>query len=621
MKKNRLLCLLIMSLMLLSLLPGTAAATSFADTKGHWAQDYIDQLTAKEYLHGYPDGTFKPDKFMSRAEFTKSLITCMNISANDTSTRSFMDTGNHWAKAYINEAVKRGILIPDEYPNGLEPDGAIKRSESSAMLVRALGKKSDDVSALPFTDSNSVETSMYRGHIKVAYDIGLISGFPNGDFEPFSNMTRAQVCTVLCKFINIYDGTGTTTPIPPGDTVTSGKVNYVAIGEDVLNIYDTSVYFKVDFTNIRVSSIAVSSDFITVNSRYRFFLDSSLNNPDIVVYNNRYGVSKLTIKGDKLVAYPSYRKVDSFSYGNYKYQSDFVNLYINSANSDYYLSDLEIIDEYTVKIDGEKYNLSTDKITIELSNEFYDIQKINLSNGETTFRLAETDAVIKDGISLSDISAIFAGDSTLNLDKIDSIDFMIDSERYSMNKVIIDASGNFTVGRKTYPPEKVEMIIDHVRYTIDHIRVYKDKFIFYCTEDDVDYWVMLNDDYVDSAKLQILKDSIAYEIDKVLVVDKNVVRIKGKQYDIDSTFKCRYDDKIYDIDLIKYDSRKDIIIIEGDKSKDSYWTSQPVKFVFFVDDRKYQDGANDDVNIKAGKKWVYFEQILVSNPSTFTYDG
>lgn len=623
MKKSRIICLFIISLMLAALIPGqVAAAANFSDINGHWGQNYITKLTSKGCLNGYPDGKFRPDKTMSRAEFTKTLITGMGISASDTSTRNFIDTGNHWAKAHINEAVKRGILVPSEYPNGLEPDGAIKRSEASAMLVRALSRQPDNTSALPFNDSDQVEKSMYRGYIKTAYDTGLISGFPNGNFEPFTNMTRAQVCTVLCKFLDLYTSSSAApnTSIDT-DTPASGKISTIAVGEDVFNIYNNSVYFKVDFTNIRVSSIAVSQDFITVNSRYRFFLDTSINNPDIVVYNNRYGISKLTVKGDKLVAYPEYRKIDTFSFGNYKYQADFVKLYINSANTDYYLSDMEIIDEYEIEIDDKKYDLDKDKITVELSNDFYDIHRVNFGTTETTLRLTETDAVILDGISFSDISAIFVDDSTLDLDDIDDIDFIIDGERYHMSNVVIDASGNFTAKRKTYSPEDVEMVVDRLRYNIEHIKIYKNKFIFYCGESDIDYWVMLNDEYVDSEKLQILKDNVAYDIDRVLVIERDVVRIKGKQYDVDSTFRCRYDDTVYDIDRIDYDTREDVIMIEGDKCKDGYWANQPVKFVFYVDDYKYQDGANDDVTIKANRKWVYFDQIFVSDPSEFTYDG
>ena len=112
-----------------------------------------------------------------------------------------------------------------------------------------------------------------------------------------------------------------------------------------------------------------------------FNLNSSDANPDIVINNNRYGINKLMVSGDKLVVTPTYRKVYKFKVGDYNYSSDYVSLYVNSTNQGYYLSDMEIIDESHVKIISQNYDLSTAKITIGVKNsatssDFYDIKKI-----------------------------------------------------------------------------------------------------------------------------------------------------------------------------------------------------------------------------------------------------
>lgn len=118
--------------------PAVGMAASFPDTTGHWAEEYIISLANAGYISGYPDGTFKPDKVVSRAEFVTVLVQCMGSSPG-TGSSGFADTSRHWAKGYIAQAVALGILIPEEYPTGLSPDGGIKRSECAAMLVRALG--------------------------------------------------------------------------------------------------------------------------------------------------------------------------------------------------------------------------------------------------------------------------------------------------------------------------------------------------------------------------------------------------------------------------------------------------------------------------------------------------
>jgi hypothetical protein len=60
--------------------PATAlGAKEFSDTKGHWAISYIQDLADQGYINGYPDGTFKPDRTMTKAEFTTALIGSLGI--------------------------------------------------------------------------------------------------------------------------------------------------------------------------------------------------------------------------------------------------------------------------------------------------------------------------------------------------------------------------------------------------------------------------------------------------------------------------------------------------------------------------------------------------------------
>ena len=135
------LLVLSLAISIMSIRP-CAAATSkvFPDIQSHWAKDYINQLVSLGYLSGNPDGTFKPDITMTRAEFTSALITCMGVTPSDTTSTYYPDTKGHWALGAINAAAKLGILVQKEDPAGLVPDSSIKRSQACAMLVRALGK-------------------------------------------------------------------------------------------------------------------------------------------------------------------------------------------------------------------------------------------------------------------------------------------------------------------------------------------------------------------------------------------------------------------------------------------------------------------------------------------------
>lgn len=620
MNKKALSILILMSFLAFAI-PGQAlVAGDFPDISKHWAKEFITTLSSAGYISGYPDGTFKPDKTVSQAEFITVLISCMGVTPNDTKTSYFNDTSNHWARGSINEAVTRGILVPSEYSNVLQPDSGLKRSQAAAMMVRALGQQPDN-GPLSFTDKAAVETSMYRGYIKTAYDLNLLTGYPGGEFKPFEYVTRAQMCKLMLNFMEVNAGASVNPPQPGNtDNTVNGRLTSIAIGDELYDYSSVPVYLKVDFTNVRVSSIMAANDYVIINSRYRFFLDSDINNPDIVINNNRYGVNKFLVSGNKLVAYTSCRKIDNFNHGSSKYQSDFVKLYINSTYTEKYVSDMEIVDALTVKIDGKTFNLNYDKITIELGDSFYNITKINLSPTESSIYTSITDPVIMRGLVLNDISAIFVDNTTLDLSKVNKIEFIIDGERYSLSNVVIDASGNFTVKQKTFSPKDVDMVIDRNCYKIDLLKIYKEKFIFYCTASGNNYWVSLNNLFVDADKVKILKDNVAYDIDQVLVVQRNVVRIKGKQYKVDSTFKCLYGDKVYDIDRIDYDTALDCVTLVGDKNTDGYWANQPSKFVFFQNNQKYQDGTTD-VSIYVGQKWLTMDQIMISDPAHFTYNG
>lgn len=608
---------LLICLLATMLSPTPVTASQFPDIGQHWAETYINSLAGAGYIKGYPDGTFKPDNPMTRAEFTTLLISCMGLIPGSATVNSFSDTGKHWGSNYIEEAVRRGILYPAEYSPGLVPDGIIKRSEASAMLVRALGEKPDYSTLPPFTDLSDVEKSDYKAFIKKAFDLRLLQGFPGGEFKPFTDMTRAQVAKVLTDFLTLYTGSA---PQPLPSLNVSGDISSIAIGEEQYQLSQYPATFKFAYSSVPANSITVSGEQVTINGNYTFFTNSPLGNPELVVNNNLYTISKYTVNGKVLVAFPESRIIDSLEISGYKYNADFVRLYINSANNDHYLSDMEIIDEYTVRIDGKSYDLLLDRLTVTLGDKFYDIVRIDLA-AANPLKLVETDRVLIEGMSLSDISAVFIDGDTISLKNID-IQFLINMKIYALSKIMIDGSGRFTVDRDTYDFDEVAMYIDGQVHTIDDIELYRDKFIFYCSEGSDEELVQINGKYYVYDDVKVIKDTVVYDLDRVLVISRNLVRIDGKRYEIDSTFYVLLDKKYYTIDRIDFDEKQRMVVMKLSESKGpATVTSQPERIIFYVDDRRYQDGVDRYTEIRAGNTWVDFDQITIVDPATFSYDG
>lgn len=83
-------------------------------------------MVDESVISGYPDGTFKPNGTITRAEFSKILGGLMKVSSNND---AFTDTKGHWAASVINGLVKEGVIETAEYPNGFKPNEQITRLE------------------------------------------------------------------------------------------------------------------------------------------------------------------------------------------------------------------------------------------------------------------------------------------------------------------------------------------------------------------------------------------------------------------------------------------------------------------------------------------------------------
>ena len=157
----------------------------FTDTKGHWAEDAIDFATAHELFAGTSDTTFTPDSPMTRAMLMTVLA---RFDGQDTTG------GAVWYEKAMDWAKENGIS------DGSNPDGSITREQLATMLWRYAGSPTRDGSLSAFGDSGSVNGYAVEA-MRWAVGEGLISGTAAGLLAPQGNATRAQVATILMRFI------------------------------------------------------------------------------------------------------------------------------------------------------------------------------------------------------------------------------------------------------------------------------------------------------------------------------------------------------------------------------------------------------------------------------------
>ncbi|MBE0447062.1 MAG: S-layer homology domain-containing protein [Actinobacteria bacterium] len=118
-------------------LPGSQGPI-FPDIESHWARSYIEAVGDIGIVSGYPDGTFKPDALVTRAEIAKIIVGAGKLPLYPIAQFHFSDVSiGYWAIPYIEAAREAGII---KGYDGLvfKPDAHTTRAEATAILVRAL---------------------------------------------------------------------------------------------------------------------------------------------------------------------------------------------------------------------------------------------------------------------------------------------------------------------------------------------------------------------------------------------------------------------------------------------------------------------------------------------------
>ena len=119
-----------------------APSDDFSDThQGYWSYDAIMALKKVGILAGYPDGTFRPDENVTRAEFTAMISKALNLRNKDFSITNYKDLSQkHWAYRDIQIASQYGIMYgtPD---NNFMANGQVKRVEVIMTIMSALNLK------------------------------------------------------------------------------------------------------------------------------------------------------------------------------------------------------------------------------------------------------------------------------------------------------------------------------------------------------------------------------------------------------------------------------------------------------------------------------------------------
>lgn len=241
--KRLLLCFIILSVVLSNSIP--VIAQSFSDIKGHWAEEEINKGASRGYISGYDDGSFMPDKNVTRAEFAKIITEAFGLNFVDPldSYKEFKDIEfdenyrETWYYPYLKKSMHYipRYRLPVQYPcmepylntNGkFLPECEIVRAHVAEAL--SVIKTERDNIKIYFPDIYEVQNTIlkrfnndpeysnlfvvHQGEVAsnvarmfnytwLASELGIMKGNENGYFDPYGYFTRAELVTAINRMI------------------------------------------------------------------------------------------------------------------------------------------------------------------------------------------------------------------------------------------------------------------------------------------------------------------------------------------------------------------------------------------------------------------------------------
>ncbi|MEL7649472.1 MAG: S-layer homology domain-containing protein [Sedimentibacter sp.] len=276
----------------------TTSTSSFSDIDGHWAKNWITSAVKLGFVSGYEDGTFKPDRTITRAEFSKLLNSALHI--ENKSDIGFSDVkSSDWFYNEIQKSVASGFFSGYEN-NTFRPNNPIKREEVAKVVASAMTTGDIDGEGATLLKDYSTIQDWAKSSVNAVYNKGYILGYPTGVYMPSKALTRAEAVKIIYEIVENEN-------IERGFNITNYNESYygaVVVGN--LNILDSvgtgNVYIKnvVVLGDIVITASKVNSVQLT-DVKARNIIVKDQNNPVKIVLNDNISIAKTNLPSVVLI--------------------------------------------------------------------------------------------------------------------------------------------------------------------------------------------------------------------------------------------------------------------------------------------------------------------------------
>ena len=210
------------------LLSATTAFAAFPDVDNDptvsWAKPYIDEMSELGYIKGYEDGTFKPNKTISKVESLVLISRMIGVNDDEYSETlrnalsKYKNTIEKYSSEYENEIaflLYRGIVKESEIADYISISNrsvALKRYEAAILLTKLLGGEKE-VENSAFVSSSYSDTleipDSARAYVEYVKEAGIMQGMGSDEkgpfFSPNTGVTRSQMAKMLCTLVDVLE--------------------------------------------------------------------------------------------------------------------------------------------------------------------------------------------------------------------------------------------------------------------------------------------------------------------------------------------------------------------------------------------------------------------------------
>ena len=251
-----------------------AKVSAFTDIENHWAKDNIFFVVSRGLLNGISATTFSPNTGMTRGMFVTALGRLAGIDPADYQAGKFTDVkADAYYVPYVNWAASKGI-VSGTTDTTFAPDSQITREQMAVILKNYAAKLGYTIpktlKAVTFADNTKI-SSQVKEAVKSMQQAGILAGRTNNRFDPKGTATRAEVATVLRRFVEIIIDSQTANGWQQND---SGEWSYYKNGEPLKGWFsvDQKKYWLDKTTGKMFSNGWKQID----GKQYYFYVDGSM---------------------------------------------------------------------------------------------------------------------------------------------------------------------------------------------------------------------------------------------------------------------------------------------------------------------------------------------------------